>query len=165
VNSRTIERSLFAIALTLALSAAVRWQAGAAAGAAAPVLVSQARASAQPASDSALEEAEALTVTNDPFRLSNTPPEVHYDPVNEAAMAARGGAFVPPPVRPQFVLRAIVGGPPWHAVVDGIPGQPPGTLVRPGAQFDKVTVRSVTRDSVVVRGPDTTWVLRFGRQP
>lgn len=165
MNSRTIERSLFATTLVLGLAAAARWHAGGAALAPAPVVVPQARASAQAPSDSALEEAEALTVTNDPFRLSNTPPEVRYDPVNEAALAARGGAFVPPPVRPQFVLRAIVGGPPWHAVVDGIPGQPAGTLVRPGAQFDKITVRSVTRDSVIVRGPDTTWVLRFGRQP
>lgn len=162
MNSRTIERSLFAIALTLGLLAAARWYTGGAEVAVAPIVVPPARRSAQPPSDSALEEAEALTVTNDPFRLSNTPPEVRYDLVNEVALA---GGFVPALVRPQFVLRAIVGGPPWHAVVDGIPGQSPGTVVRPGAQFDKITVRSVTRDSVVVRGPDTTWVLRFGRQP
>jgi hypothetical protein len=59
------------------------------------------------------------------------------------------------------VLKAIIGGPPWQAVIDGIPGQPPGTIAGTGARFDKLVVRSVTRDTVVVQGPDTTWSLGF----
>jgi hypothetical protein len=68
-------------------------------------------------------------------------------------------------VRPTFALKAIVGGPPWSAVIDGIPGQAAGTVIRQGAQFEKLVVRSVTRDSVIIQGPDTTWVLRFGGRP
>ncbi|MDB4878547.1 MAG: hypothetical protein JWM41_4993 [Gemmatimonadetes bacterium] len=64
-----------------------------------------------------------------------------------------------------MTLKAIVGGPPWEAIVDGIPGQPPGTVVRSGSTLDKLAVRSVTRDSVVIQGPDTTWVLSFRRHP
>ncbi|MDB4878329.1 MAG: hypothetical protein JWM41_4775 [Gemmatimonadetes bacterium] len=74
-------------------------------------------------------------------------------------------ANAPPRVRPVMTLKAIVGGPPWQAVVDGIPGQPPGVLVRQGTTLDKLAIRSVTRDSVVIQGPDTTWVLGFGRRP
>ena len=29
--------------------------------------------------------------------------------------------------------------------------------------FDKLVARAVTRDSVVIQGPDTTWVLGFRR--
>lgn len=111
-------------------------------------------------SDSALAEAEELTVTNDPFRLSNAPPSVRYDPANEGG-ASGLGTVTPPPVRPTLTLKAIVGGPPWTAVIDGIPGQAAGTIARQGTTFDKLTVRVVTRDSVVVQGPDTAWVLSF----
>jgi hypothetical protein len=165
VNTATLERSLFALTGVLLLSAALRWRDAGTPSGAAPAVIPPARPMAQPPSDSALEDAEDLTVTNDPFRLSNSPPDVRYDPVNEAAQSARGGGFTPPPIRPTFVLRAIVGGPPWHAVVDGIPGQPQGTVIRKGSQYDKLLVRSVTRDSVIIQGPDTSWVIRFGRQP
>ena len=52
-----------------------------------------------------------------------------------------------------------MGGPPWQAVIDGIPGLPAGTVVRSGNVFDKLTIRSVTRDSVFVQTPDTAWFL------
>jgi hypothetical protein len=165
VKVLTLERSLFALTGVLLLSAALRWRAVDATPAVATVGVPPARARAHSPSDSALGDAEDWTVSNDPFRLSNEPPDVLYDPANEAAQAARGAGLTPPPLRPTFVLKAIVGGPPWHAVVDGIPGQPQGTVIRQGSQYDKLLVRSVTRDSVVIQGPDTSWVLRFGRQP
>jgi len=109
-----------------------------------------------------LEEAENLTVSNDPFRLANAPASVRYDPKSDGVAAAPAAA---PPVRPNLMLKAIVGGPPWQAVVDGIPGQPAGTIIRAGATFDKLIARAVTRDSVVIQGPDTTWVLSFRRRP
>ena len=113
--------------------------------------------------DLLLDEAEDLTITNDPFRLANAPATVRYDPSNEnGAIGSSGG---PPSRRPVMTLKAIVGGPPWQAVVDGIPGQPPGTVVRTGASFDKLRARVVTRDSVVIQGPDTTWVLSFRKHP
>jgi hypothetical protein len=113
--------------------------------------------------EAALAEAEDVTTTNDPFRLANAPASVRFNPNNE-----NGGtgpvAVVAPPVRPNMTLKAIVGGPPWQAIVDGIPGQPQGTVVRAGNAFDKLVARAVTRDSVVIQGPDTTWVLSFRRR-
>ena len=104
-----------------------------------------------------LDDAEDAIVANDPFRLANEPASVRFDP------SAEGESVSPavPVVRPTLVLKAIIGGPPWQAVIDGIPGQPPGTIATPGARFDKLVVRSVTRDAVVVQGPDTTWSLAF----
>ena len=109
-----------------------------------------------------LRDAADLIVSNDPFRLTNTPALVRYDPKAEGAVATTSVAA--PPIRPVMTLKAIVGGPPWQAIVDGLPGQPPGTVVRAGNAFDKLVARAVTRDSVVIQGPDTTWVLSFRRR-
>jgi len=113
--------------------------------------------------EATLAEAEDITTTNDPFRLANAPASVRFNPANENGGAASAAA-VAPPVRPNMTLKAIVGGPPWQAIVDGIPGQPQGTVVRTGNAFDRLVARAVTRDSVVIQGPDTTWVLSFRRR-
>lgn len=165
MKMQTLERALLLASVLFALAAVARWRGSDPAASAPSTIALSTRSRAELVSDSALAEAEGLTVHNDPFRLSNTPPDVRYDPAGEAAQLARGGAAVPPPLRPTFALRAIVGGPPWHAVIDGIPGQPSGTVTRQGAQFDRILVRSVSRDSVILQGPDTSWVLRFGKQP
>lgn len=109
-----------------------------------------------------LRDAADLIVSNDPFRLTNTPALVRYDP--KAESSAPTTAVAAPPIRPIMTLKAIVGGPPWQAIVDGLPGQPPGTVVHAGSAFDKLVARAVTRDSVVIQGPDTTWVLSFQRR-
>jgi len=109
-----------------------------------------------------LREAADLIVSNDPFRLTNRPAIVRYDPKAEGAVATMSVAAAP--IRPVMTLKAIVGGPPWQAIVDGLPGQPSGTVVRAGNAFDKLVARAVTRDSVVIQGPDTTWVLSFRRR-
>lgn len=109
-----------------------------------------------------LRDAADVIVSNDPFRLANSPALVRYDPKAEGAVPTTSVAA--PPIRPVMTLKAIVGGPPWQAIVDGLPGQPPGTVVRAGNAFDKLVARAVTRDSVVIQGPDTTWVLSFRRR-
>jgi len=128
-----------------------------------PVVGAVARGAALVDGDS-LAVAAAATIEHDPFRLANAPAQVRYDPrVEEGGAAAM--AMPLPAQRPTLALRAIVGGPPWQAVVDGIPGQPPGTIVRAGSTFDKLAITSVTRDQVVVRGADTTWTLVFRSTP
>lgn len=64
--------------------------------------------------------------------------------------------------RPRLALRAIAG-PPWRAVIAGLPGQVPETIARAGATFDGIVVRSISRDTVVLRGYDTTWVLTLAK--
>ena len=108
-------------------------------------------------SEDSLGTAAANTAGNDPFRIVNRPSPVRYDAKVESGVG--GPAAFTPPVRPPLVVKAIIGGPPWQAMVDGIPGQPAGTIVSAGATFDKLTVRRVGRDTVVIQGPDTTWKL------
>lgn len=111
-----------------------------------------------PLSPRTLRAAAETTVDNDPFRLSNSPPD--------ADAAPRTGAPKPAPARPPhptLVLKAITGGPPWQAIVAGMPGQSGDALVAPGATFGALTVQSITRDAVIVRAPDTTWTLSLKR--
>ena len=110
--------------------------------------------------DDSLAEAANSAIENDPFRLANRPSNVRYD-----ALSEEGGPHAPsvPSIRPAFAVKAIMGGPPWQAILDGIPGQPNGTIVRSGATFDKITVKLVGRDTVVVQGPDTLWKLTLRR--
>lgn len=112
-----------------------------------------------------LSDSDDIVASSDPFRIARTPARVAYNPAADGGSAAGAVAAVAPPVRPTFTLKAIVGGPPWQAIVDGIPGQPNGTVVHAGSTFDRIAVRAVTRDSVVVQGPDTAWTLSFHRRP
>ena len=137
----------------------VRWRAAALSAGRLPVVVGDVGGSVAGPPDSTLASAEEVIVSNDPFRLSNKPPTTRFAPGSQSAGGAIGATA--PLVRPNLVLKAIVGGPPWQAIVDGLPGAAPGTLLASGAVFDKRTVRAVTRDSVIIQGPDTSWVLSF----
>lgn len=162
--SSAVYRGVLAIAGVLAAVTSLRWRT--ALSEVVPPIPPPLRppATAPIVTDSALADAGSLVIDNDPFRLANAPAHVAYDPRADGAPAS-GRMLQPARVRPSLVLRAIVGGPPWQAVIDGIPAQPPGSVVRAGATFDRLVVRSVTRDSVVIQGADTTWVLAFGRRP
>lgn len=157
MKTSTISAALVASSLCAAIIAWVRWQQFETIGAPERAGVAVLRRSRQRVADDSLAAAEDAIVTNDPFRLSNSPPAVRYDPAADGVV--QSGVLSQP--RPSLVLKAIVGGPPWQAVIDGIPGQPPGTLAQAGSRFDRLIVRAVTRDSVIVQGADTSWVLSF----
>jgi len=149
---------LTVLALSFATGAALRWQrAIGIAGTAtfSPIVPTAVLFAFSP--DSALAAA-AVTVAHDPFRLANKPAVVSYvsslvtiTPPQRAARAAAP--------RPALAVRAIIGGPPWSALMDGLPGQPPNTVVNPGSVFANLRVQSITSDSVIVQGSDTTWRL------
>lgn len=96
-----------------------------------------------------------VTIERNPFRLSRLAADVRFG--RPGAPAVEPAAA--PMARPTLVLRGIVGGPPWTAIIDGLPGQAAGTLAREGSIFDKLLVRTVTAAGVVVQAPDTTWQL------
>lgn len=102
-----------------------------------------------------IAQAVAYVVANDPFRLSRHPATVAYSPALE-------GLAPPAPVRPprpNLVLRGIVGGPPWSAILDGLPGRDGNVMVRRGDSLGTLVVRAVGRDTVIIKGADTTWRL------
>jgi hypothetical protein len=64
---------------------------------------------------------------------------------------------------PALTLRGIVGGPPWNAIIDGLPGRPSGTVVRDGESVAGFSFHVTARDAVLIRGADTSWILTFRR--
>ena len=147
----------------LIASGLVRWRAAVPRVDRLPETVAALSGSIDPPTDSMLATAEEFIVSNDPFRLSNKPPTIRFNANNDAVGGAIGASALV--LRPNLTLKAIVGGPPWQAIVDGLPGVTPGTMLESGAVFDKLTVRAVTRDSVIIQGPDTAWVLSFRKLP
>ena len=105
-----------------------------------------------------LARAAAVTVQRDPFRLARRPSDVAYSP-------DLAGAPPPPPAppKPTLTLKGVVGGPPWQAVLEGIPGRDGGVLLGKGDTLGGLKVQAVGPDTVVVRGMDTTWKLTVKR--
>jgi hypothetical protein len=106
-----------------------------------------------------IAQAVAYVGANDPFRLSRHPATVAYSPALEG-LAPPQAARAP---RPNLVLVGIVGGPPWSAILDGLPGRDGSVLVRRGDSLGTLVVRAVGRDTVVIKGADTTWRLTVKR--
>jgi hypothetical protein len=105
-----------------------------------------------------LAAAAELLVARDPFRLERRPAAVPYSPAMENAPPPP-----PRPPRPTLVVTGIIGGPPWEALLEGIPGRQGSVLVRRGDTLAGLHVRAVGRDSVRIVGMDTTWMLTVRR--
>jgi hypothetical protein len=105
----------------------------------------------------ALSQAAADVIEGNLFRPDRTAPAASDGPASPPAPAA------PPIPRPKFVLRGVIGGPPWDAIIDGLPGRPGGTVVRNGESIGGFSITVRSRDTVRVRGDDTVWTLTLGR--
>ncbi|MGH7679626.1 MAG: hypothetical protein ACRENU_14240 [Gemmatimonadaceae bacterium] len=154
MSAMRVELGLVFTLLALSAAAAYRWRAGDSTSPPDTQEVRSRPAAMMTLNKESLDDAALAATARNPFRLSRRKADVPFVP--------RGQAAPPPPapvVHPTLTLKGIVGGPPWQAVVDGLPGQPVGTVVSAGNVFDKLVVRSVSRDSVVIQSPDTTWRL------
>jgi hypothetical protein len=98
---------------------------------------------------------------HDPFRLDRTPTNARYNPY---APIAPQPAARPAAVRPPLALAGIVGGPPWNALIEGIPGRENGVLLAVGDSTNGVRLVRIAGDTATVAGFDTVWVLT-PRQP
>jgi hypothetical protein len=105
----------------------------------------------------ALASHAAKTVSGDPFRIERKPANVAFGVPPAASAPAPSAAQ-----RPRLVVSGIIG-PPWRAVLEGIPGREGSTVVIEGQAFGELRVRSIRRDTVVVAGRDTTWKLTVRR--
>ncbi len=149
---RRVEAGLWTAAVVLAALAAAR---------AAPLVEVEPPGSRTPRRPVVTVPAESAAAwsrvigARDPFRLERRPADVRY------GAAPRIEAMVQRPPRPALVLQGILGGPPWRAVVEGLPGRTGGTVLAEGDSVGPLAVRLVTRDSIVIAGMDTTWVLRI----
>lgn len=91
-------------------------------------------------------------VARNPFRLDRRPSSVPFG-------APPVVAAPPDPTRRPKIQLTGVFGPPWQAVLEGIPGREGSVVARVGDAFGTLRIRSIRRDTVVVQGADTTWKL------
>lgn len=90
------------------------------------------------------------------FRSERRPAGVAYDPARQVESVPAA----PAPPKPSLALVGLVGGPPGSAVIEGLPGVEGWRVVRKGDVVGDLSVRAIGRDSVVIVGMDTVWVLR-----
>lgn len=160
MNPLHLQRGLWISALALGIGAVVGWE-SVAPRSISPVALVGDRPGAVPVnripSDS-IDDAASATSDHDPFRLTREPSAVPYDANGEVVAAAQ-----PMPPKPPLALSGIVG-PPWVAVLEGVPGRTGSVLAKTGDTLARpplalLVVHRIWRDTVVVRGADTTWTL------
>jgi hypothetical protein len=154
-----IERALWGMTAAAAIAAALGVRAAPATAIPAARPMPAAPAAPRRLDPDSIARAVAYTVANDPFRLSRQPATVAYSP----ALEGLAPPSAPRPPRPNLVLRGIVGGPPWSAILDGIPGRDGSIVLRTGDSVATLVVRAVGRDTVIIKGADTTWRLTVKR--
>jgi len=109
--------------------------------------------------DESLDSAVAQTVAHDVFRVERKPATVAYS-------LAPGGFIAPAmPAAPvvRISLQGTIGGPPWSAIISGIPGHDGTVVMSTGDTLGGVAIRHVGRDNVTVRVKDSTWTVTLGR--
>ncbi len=91
-----------------------------------------------------------------------------YDPMDarvDVVVAVDPVPSPPPePVRPPapaLMLRGVVGGPPWMALLEGVPGQTGAVMLAQGDTLGMLRVVRVMADAVVLRDADSTWTLQL----
>jgi hypothetical protein len=97
--------------------------------------------------------------SSDPFRLERRPSSVAYGAQPEEAPATP----LPKPPKPKLALAGIVGGPPWVALLDGVPGRNGSVVVHAEDTLAGLRVRAVGSRSITITGLDTTWKLTLKR--
>lgn len=106
--------------------------------------------------DSLASLADRLT-QSDPFRTARRPSDVAYDPTRSGD--AHPAAVHAAPTIPTLTIAGIVGGPPWTALMNGVPGRDGSASVRAGDTIAGTRVIAVARTSVTLSMADTTWRL------
>ena len=161
MSRRGWERLLWVAAFAMALGGWLRWRTALpeAPGLAAGVAAAPARD--LPPSRGRLEGASRSIAAANPFRLDRVPAPLGFARPGTGSMdmGMPSPPYIPPPPpRPALYVSGIVG-PPWRALLEGVPGRDGAVPVSAGTVLGELRIRSVTRDQVVVVGPDTTWRL------
>lgn len=122
------------------------------------------------------ENSSPLTSAPDAVVIADTIPDAVtriverniFQPRGTAATVSIGEvtsvATTPAPPRPILSLLGIVGGPPWSAIVAGVPGRDGAVVMRLADTLSGLRIATIRRDTVVVRSRDTTWTLSLPRR-
>jgi hypothetical protein len=96
-----------------------------------------------------------VVIVRNPFRLDGL-----LAPRLEVGLdsAASADADTPPPAF-RLRLKGLVGGPPWRAVLSGLPGVTGDRTVRAGERFEFLRILDIDAAGVSVAADDSTWTL------
>lgn len=156
MNARAIEAGLWAGAIAvLAIGAVESRRIFADETVAAPMVWPAPLPNATASADS-LAVLQARIVDADVFRLDRKPAMVTYRVEGDTSGTVPQPAPLPKPV---LKLVGIVGGPPWAALVDGIPFHDGTVLVYAGDTVGGLRIRDISAAAVTVTGVDTVWRL------
>jgi hypothetical protein len=109
------------------------------------------------ASSDSIAELATRVVDGDVFRVDRKPAAVPYRIAGDSAPSTPPP---PPPVpKPVLTLVGIIGGPPWAALIDGVPAHSGTVLVHPRDTVGGLRVRDVSSEQVTLTGLDTVWHL------
>ena len=102
-----------------------------------------------------LDSAASHIAAHDPFRMERKPANIAF------SVAPNGVQGVPAPATPlvRIALQGTIGGPPWSAIISGVPGHEGTVVVSSGDTLGGVAIRRVSKDSVTVRVKDSTWTV------
>lgn len=114
----------------------------------------------QPPESEDLDSAVDEIVTSDPFRLDHAaPPLVSTQP--SLVIPTPAPSIPARPATP--ILTALLGGPPWRAVLEGVAGSDVPVVVSGGMRVGPFVVVTVGPIGVQLTAGDTTWNLRLRR--
>jgi hypothetical protein len=175
------ERLLYATALGFALTGWVRWRRALPAIPPASSVSLAAPAAVTTVPAARLAAAVEATSRENPFRLDRTPaPLTTGQPPGLGSFVGPGlpsystlgrtttpaGMYPPPGVSSlaDAGLRVNgISGPPWEAILEGVPGRTGAVVAREGDRFGDLRVRSISSERVVIQGRDSTLRLNIKR--
>jgi hypothetical protein len=105
-------------------------------------------------SDSTMEVLAAQIAEGDPFFLADTSARERASGEGAPASTTVGGTLM---------VIGVLGGPPWQAVLEGIPGQAGAVVVREGQSLGELRIVRIRRDSLLIAARDTVLRLQLRR--
>lgn len=163
MKGRRMEALLWTLALAFALLGWQRWRGAEPTAVAPPGALEAVPPEPRRLPREALAAAGRTVAGGNPFRLDRVPAPIGFRQPGAPGFPGMPGEpppyAPPPPPRPQLAVSGIVG-PPWQALLEGVPGREGSAVaVKRGDVLGELRIREVTRTTVVVSSPDTTWRL------
>lgn len=105
-----------------------------------------------------LGDAADRSVAGNVFRINRRPSDVQFGTPDMPVMAN------PQPVPYSGIaLKGVVGGPPWKAILSGVPAKPENVVVEVGDTLVGLRVQRIKSNQIVLTGKDSTFTLTLQR--